>query len=160
MNHVLGAVSISLLAATLVTCGASSTEIADVSVVTTLPKEVGPGGYEKNLKTHGVATGLFYHAKLSDCGSEVDRVAQAWAGQHALTAGQRVLEQRSATLHFTSPRFPDGTFVIAYTLASDRARARLHVTSKRSLSAQDLEGLGTAALIDNLLTAAKCAAPG
>ncbi|MGH7548935.1 MAG: hypothetical protein ACREMM_12280 [Gemmatimonadales bacterium] len=134
-------------------------------MVTTLPKEVGPGGFEKTIGVDGVATGVFFKAALSDCGPEVDRVARAWAAQQALTEKRRVLDKRSATLDFASQRFPNGAFVISYTLASGRESARLHVTyggtsEKRSLSAQDLEGLGMVALIDSLLTAARCDSSG
>jgi hypothetical protein len=48
MNHVAGA-SVALVGATFVACGASSTDIADLSVVTTLPKDVGPGGFDNLL---------------------------------------------------------------------------------------------------------------
>jgi len=160
MSRVLAAASAVFLGAA-VACATSSTDIADLSVVTTLPKDVGPGGFDKTIGVDGVATGVFYKAELSDCRPMIDSVARAWAVQHALTETQRALDTRSVTLTFTSERFPDGAFAISYRLASDRASARVHVTyggtsDKRSLSAEDLEGLGMAALIDNLLTALKC----
>jgi len=161
MNHLLAAASAAFLAAAVVACGAPSTDIADLSVVTTLPKEVGPGGFEKTIGVDGVATGVFYKAALSDCGPEVDRVSRAWAAQQALTEKRRALDKRSATLEFTSQRFPDGAVVISYTLGSGRESGRLHVTyrgtaEKRSLSGQDLEGLGMVPLVDSLVAAARC----
>jgi hypothetical protein len=162
MKHVLAGARAAILGATLVACGASSTTIADLEVVTTLPKEVGPGGFEKTIGKDGVATGVFYKATLSDCGGELDKVARAWAVQNGLTEGQRELRERSARLQFASARFPEGAFLISYTLASDSNLARVHVTygggasAKRSFSAQDLQGLGMSALVDSLLAAARC----
>lgn len=160
MSNFLATAATAFIGAALVACGTPATEIADLEVVTTLPKDVGPGGFQKTLSADGIATGVFYKASLHECSPLVDTVARAWAGQHALTE-TRSDHSGSTTLHFTSGRFPNGEFVIAYTLAPDRLNARLHVTYQepsggQRRSAKDFESLGLEPLIDSLLTAVKC----
>lgn len=160
MNNFLAIASAAFIGATLVACGTPATEIADLSVVTTLPKDVGPGGFDKTLSADGIATGVFYKASLNECSPRIDEVGRAWAGQHALTE-TRSDHTGSTTLHFTSDRFPSGEFVITYTLAPDRLTARLHMTYQepsggQRRSAKDFESLGLEPLIDSLLTAVKC----
>jgi len=163
MKHLLATVPVTFLGAALLACGTPPTEIADLSVVTTLPKEVGPGGYDKMFGADGVATGVFYKATLSDCGAEIETVGRAWAAQHGLTASSATPQSGVTTLQLTSDRFPDGMFVIRYTMTS--VLATVHVTHQatgggKSRSTAEFGDLGMVALIDNLLNAAKCDAKG
>jgi len=159
MKHPLATVLATFLGAALLACGTPATEIADISVATTLPKEVGPGGYEKTLGTDGVATGVFFKAALSDCGAAIATVAREWAAQHGLAAGSATPRPGITTLEFTSDRFPDGMFVIRYTMTP--VLASVHVTHQataggKSRSTAEFADLGMVALIDNLVNAAKC----
>jgi hypothetical protein len=163
MNHLLATVPVTFLGAALLACGTPPAEIADLSVVTTLPKEVGPGGYEKTFPADGVATGVFFKDTLSDCGAEIEAAGREWAVQHGLTGGSDTPQPGVTTLQFTSDRFPDGLFVIRYTMTPDLAS--VHVTHQvtgggKSRSTAEFGDLGMVALIDNLVNAAKCDARG
>jgi len=163
MKHLLATVSGTVLGVVLMACGTPSTEIADVSVATTLPKEVGPGGYEKTFAADGMATGVFFKAALSDCGAEIAAVGRAWAEQHGLTATSATPQAGVTTLQFTSDRFPDGMFVIRYTMTPELAT--VHVTHQvtgggKPRPTTEFGELGMVALIDNLVNAAQCDATG
>jgi hypothetical protein len=163
MKHLLVTVPVTFLGAAMVACGTRPTEIADVSVVTTMPKEVGPGGYEKTFGADGMATGVFFKATLSDCGAEIETTGRAWAEQHGLTASSATPQSGVRLLQFTADRLPDGMFVIRYTMTPDLAS--VHVTHQatgagKSRPTAEFADLGFAALIENLLNAAKCDAKG
>jgi len=156
-NRVLAAATAALLGAA--GCGGpKATDIVDLSVVTTLPKEVGPGGFDRTIAANGVASGVFFKAAIADCGQAVDSVAGAWAAQHGLVAGPRTAEPRAARLEFTG-QAPAGAFTILYTRGSENADVRVSFRGTggaQSLSAADLDGLGMSALVDGLLAAASC----
>jgi hypothetical protein len=163
MKHFLATVPVTILGVALMACGTPPTEIADVSVATTLPKEVGPGGYEKTFGADGMATGVFFKATLSDCGPEIAAVGRAWAEQHGLTATSATPQPGITTLQFTSDRFPDGMFVIRYTMTPELAS--VHVTHQATGGGKprpttEFGELGMVALIDNLVNAAQCDAAG
>ncbi len=156
-------VPVTILGVALVACETPPTEIADVSVATTLPNEVGPGDYEKTFAADGMATGVFYKAILSDCSAEVAAVARAWAEQNGLTPSPATPQPGVTTLHFTSDRFPDGMFIIGYTKHPERATVRMthQVTGGgKPRRTTEFGALGMVALIDNLVNAAKCDAAG
>lgn len=163
MNHLLAATSVAILAAALAACGGpSSTDVADLSVVTTLPKEVGPGGFDRTIAANGVASGVFFKAVIADCGQAVDSVATTWAAQHGLVAGPRTADPRSARLEFTG-QAPAGVFTILYTRGSENADVRVTfrgTAGPQALSPAELDGLGMSALVDALLAAAQCNASG
>lgn len=161
MSHAIAAALAGLLGASVAACGNSATDIADFSVVTTLPKEVGPGGFERTISGDGVASGVFYKATVSDCSAEIDAVGRAWAEQYGLVEAGRTIEAGRTMQRFTSDRFPEGAFVIAYRLTSGRDNAMVRVTyeatsGKRTLTADELGGVGVVGLVDNLLAAARC----
>jgi len=148
-----------VLGAVLLACGTSPTEIADLSVVTTMPKDVGTGGYQKTFAADGMASGVFFKATLSDCGAEIEAAGRAWAEQHRLTASSANSQPGNTTLQFISDRFPDGMFLIRYTMTPELAS--VHVTHQatgagKSRSTAEFGDLGMVALIDNLLNAARC----
>jgi len=150
-----------VLAATA--CGTPAKDIADLAVVTTLPKEVGPGGYLQELDRDGIATGYFYQAEIRDCGAPVAEAGRAWASAHGLTEGPTSVETRRATLSLTTPRYPDASFVVRYALSTDGSEARVRITYEGGSSppaTSELQALGVQALIDALLTAAQCTAAG
>lgn len=158
-TRVLAAAAAALLGAAALACdGAKATDIIDVSVVSTLPKEVGPGGFDRTIAANGVASGVFFKAVVANCGLAVDSVAGAWAVQHGLVAGPRTADPRSARLEFTG-QAPAGVFTILYTRGSENADVRVSfrgTDGPQTLSAADLDGLGVSALVDGLLVAAQC----
>jgi len=158
-TRVLAATAAALLGAAVASCGgAKATDIVDVSVVTTLPKEVGPGGFDRTIAANGVASGVFFKSVLADCGQAVDSVASTWAAQHGLVAGPRTADPRSAQLEFTAPA-PAGVFTIGYTRATESAAVRVTfrgAAAPQTLSATDLDALGMSALVDALIAAAQC----
>ena len=158
-TRVLVATATALLAAAVASCGGpKATDIVDVSVVTTLPKEVGPGGFDRTIAANGVASGVFFKAVLADCGQSVDSVASTWAAQHGLVAGARTADPRSARLEFTASA-PAGVFTVTYTRATESAAVRVTfrgAAGPQTLSAADLDALGMSALVDALLAAAQC----
>jgi len=162
MRHLVFAASAAVLAAATA-CGTPATDIADLAVVTTLPKEVGPGGFQQQLDPDGIATGFFYKAEIADCSAPVAAAGRAWAGEQGLSEGPATVEARRTTLHFTTARFPDAAFVVRYSLSTDGTEARVRITyeggSGAAPSTQDLVGMGMQALIDGLLDAAQCAVP-
>jgi len=163
MKHLRAIVPVTILGVALLACGTPPTEIADVSVATTLPKEVGPGGYEKTFAADGMATGVFFKATLSDCGAEVAAVGQAWAEQNGLTPSPATPQPGVTALQFTSDRFPDGMFIIRYTMNPELAT--VHITHQvtgggKPRPTTEFGELGMVALIDNLVNAAKCDAAG
>jgi hypothetical protein len=163
MKHFLATVPGTILGVALMACGTPPTEIADVSVATTLPKEVGPGGYEKTFGADGMATGVFFKATLSDCGAEIASVGRAWAEQHGLTASPATPQTGVTALQFTSDRFPDGMFIIRYTMTPELAT--VHITHQATGEGKprpttEFGELGIVALIDNLVNAAQCNATG
>jgi len=150
-----------VLAATA--CGTPAKDIADLSVVTTLPKEVGPGGFLQQLDRDGVATGYFYQAQILDCGAPVAEAGRAWASEHGVTEGPVTVEIRRATLTFTTPRHPEASFVVRYALSTDATEARVRISYEGGSPAPatpELQALGMQALIDALLGAAQCSAAG
>lgn len=154
---------VTVLGVALIACDAPPTEIADVSVTTTLPNEVGPGDYEKTFAADGMATGVFFKTTLSDCSAEVAAVARAWAEQNRLTPSPATPQPRGTTLQFTSDRFPDGRFIIRYTMTPELATVRMthQVTGGgKPRRTTEFGELGMVTLIDNLVNAAKCDAAG
>lgn len=163
MKHPLATVPVAIIGVALIACGTPLTEIAHVSVATTLPNGVGPGGYEKTFAADGMATGVFYKATLSDCGPEVAAVGRAWAEQNGLTPSPATPQPGGTTLQFTSDRFPDGVFIIRYTMSPELAT--VHITHQvtgggKPRPTTEFGELGMVALIDNLVNAAKCDAAG
>jgi hypothetical protein len=161
-TRVLTAAWAALLGGAIAGCGgAKATDVVDVSVVTTLPKEVGPGGFDRTIAANGVASGYFFKAALSDCGQAVDSVVGAWAAQHGLVAGTRTVDPRSVTLEFTSqpPGAPAGTFTVFYARGAESADVRVTfrgTDGAQPLTSADLGRLGMEALVDGLLGAAQC----
>ena len=163
MKRFLAIVPVTIFGVALIACDTPPTEIADVSVATTLPTAVGPGDYEKSFAADGMATGVFYKATLSDCSAEVAAVARAWAEQNRLTPSPATTPPGVTTLQFTSDRFPDGMFIIRYTMNPELATVRMtHQVTGGGKRRQTTEfgELGMVALIDNLVNAAKCDAAG
>lgn len=163
MNYPRMTVPVLLLGASLLACGTPPTEIADLSVVTTMPKEAGTGGYQKTYATDGMATGVFFKAALSACGAEVEAAGRAWAEQHGLTVSSTAPQPGNVTLQLTSDRFPGGMFVIRYTMTPELANVLVthHATGGgKSRSTAEFADLGFGALIENLLNAAQCDAKG
>lgn len=154
---------VTILGGALIACETPPTEIAHVSVATTLPGEVGRGDYEKTFAADGMATGVFFKATLSDCSAEVTAVARAWAVQHSLTPSPATPQAGVTTLQFTTDRFPDGVFIIRYTINPQLATVRMshQVTGGgKPRPTTEFGELGMVALIDNLVNAAKCDAAG
>lgn len=150
---------VTILGVALIACDTPPTEIADVSVATTLPNEAGPGDYQKTFAADGMATGVFFKATLSDCSAEVTDVARAWAKQNRLTPNPATPQPGVTTLQFTSDRFPDGMFIIRYAMNPDLATVRMtHQVTGGGKPRQTTEfgELGMVTLIDNLVNAAKC----
>ena len=150
---------VTILGVALIACDTPPTEIAYVSVATTLPNEVGPGDYEKTFAADGMATGVFFKATLSDCSAEVAEVARTWAEQNRLTPSPATPQPGVATLQFTSDRFPDGLFIIRYTMNPELATVRMthQVTGGgKPRRTTEFGELGMVTLIDNLVNAAKC----
>ena len=163
MKHFLAIVPVTILGGALVACDTPPTEIADISVATTLRSEVGPGDYEKTFAADGMATGVFFKATLFDCSAEVTAVARAWAEQNALTPSPATPQPGVTTLQFTSDRFPDGVFIIRYTMNSQLATVRMtHQVTRggKPRPTTEFGELGMVVLIDNLVNAAKCDAAG
>ena len=163
MKHSLRPFPVTFLGAALLACGTPTTEIADISIATTLPKDVGPGGYQKTLGADGVATGVFFTATLSDCGSEIAAVGREWASQHGLTTSATTPQSGVTTMQFMSDRFPDGMFLLRYALKPELAT--VHITYRgtgegKSRSTAEFGDLGMVAFIDNLVNAAKCEGKG
>lgn len=157
--RMLAAGAAAFLGAALGSCGGpKATDIIDLSVVMTLPKEVGPGGFDRTIAANGVASGVFFKAVVADCGLAVDSVASTWAVQHGLVAGPRTADPRSAQLEFTG-QAPAGVFTVRYTRGSENADVRVTFRGSalpQPLSAADLDALGMSALVDALLAAAQC----
>jgi hypothetical protein len=163
MKHFLAIVPVTILGVALIGCETPPTEIADVSVATTLPNQVGAGDYEKTFAADGMATGVFFKATLSDCSAEVAAVGRAWAEQNRLTPSPATPQPGVTTLLFTSDRFPDGMFIIRYTMNPERAT--VHITHQvtgggKPRPTTEFGELGMVALIDNLVNAAQCDANG
>ena len=142
-------------------CGPSGTDVADVSVVTDLPKEVGPGGLQTTVEEEGVASGIFYKASISDCGRVVLDSAGAWAGRHGWTGAGGEVTERAAQVRLTSDGAPGGAFVLRYSLASDRALARVRITYERgeggtAPTPQELSSLAVPELAQATVAAAQC----
>lgn len=146
--------------APLVGCGAPSGDIADISVVTVLPKEVGPGGYQTTLEDDGTATGYFYQATISDCGSVVVDTARAWASRHGWTEVEGRAGERTALLRLRPQGDTATAFVIRYSLASDRSLARVRITRERTGEPaplpDDPSELAVPELVRGELVAAQC----
>lgn len=158
-NLVTGACT-GLIAAALAACGAPSGDIADISVVTVLPKEVGAGGYQTTLEEDGVAAGYFYQATISDCGSVVVDTARAWAMRHGWTEVEERVGERAALLRLRPQGDTTAVFVIRYSLASDRSLARVRITrgggDGSTPWAGDPSGLAVPELVRGELIAAQC----
>ncbi len=159
MKHFLATVPITILGVALSGCETPPTEIADVSVATTLPNQVGPSEYEKTFAADGMATGVFFKATLSDCSAEVAAVGRAWAEQNRLTPSPATPQPGVTTLQFTSDRFPGGMFAIRYTMNPELATVRIthQVTGGgKPRPTTEFGELGMVALIDKLVNAARC----
>lgn len=154
-----------LLVSSLFACGAPTSDVADLSVVTVLPKEVGAGGYRSTLDTDGIATGFFYQAAIADCGSEVFDAAREWAGRHQFSDDGGEVEERRATIRLSSGEPPRSAFVIRYSLSSDHGLARVRITYEGAAeeaipSPQELSALGVQELVEAQLAAARCGTGG
>jgi hypothetical protein len=159
------ALTATLLVSGLVACGAPTSDVADLSVVTVLPKEVGAGGYRSTLETDGIATGFFYQAAIADCGSEVLDAALEWAGRHQFSDDGGEVEERRATLRLSSGALPRSAFVIRYSLSSDHGLARVRITHEAGAdgaapTSQDLLAVGLQELVEAQLAAARCGTDG
>jgi len=161
-TRVLAATAAAFLGAAVAFCGgAKATDIIDVAVVMTMPKDVGPGGFDRTIASNGVASGIFFKAAIADCGLAVDSLAGAWATHHGLVAGSRAVDPRSVNLEFASqtPGTPAGTFTVRYARGTERVDVRVTFRGTdptQSLSSADLDRLGMAALVDGLIAAARC----
>lgn len=165
MSNLMAGACTGLIAVALAACGAPTDDIADISVVTRLPKEVGAGGFQTTLEEDGIAAGYFYQATISDCESAVLDTARAWADRHGWTEGEAQVEARSAMLRLRPPGDTATAFVIRYSLASDRSLARVRITREagaggRESGPVDPSGLAAAELIRGELRAAQCEAGG
>lgn len=163
MRRLVAAVLATSIPLALVACEATGTDVADVSVVTDLPKEVGPGGFQTTVEEEGVASGLFYKATISDCGSIVLDSAGAWAARQGWTHAGGEVAERAAQLRLTSDGASGGAFLLRYSLASDRALARVRITYEWTEGAtaptrQELSSLAVPQLVDATVAAAQCEA--
>lgn len=145
----------------VVACGAPSRDIADLAVVTDLPKEVGPGGFQTTLEEHGIAAGYFFKAELSDCGPVVVDSARAWAERSPFTESERDVAPRTANLRLGATEPGGGTVVLRYFLASDRTSARVRITYEQGADGVDpapreLSTKGIGELVQAGLGAALC----
>lgn len=151
-----------LMAACLVAaCGVPSTDIADISVVTDLPKEVGPGGFQQTLEENGVAAGYFFKAEISDCGPVVVDSARAWAGRNPFSESERDIAPRAVNLRLSATESEGGTLVVRYFLASDQTSARVRITYEVGSNGtlpppQELLAKGVEELVQAELAAARC----
>lgn len=160
MRNLMAGACSGLIAVALAGCGAPSGDIADISVVTVLPKEVGAGGYRTTLEADGVASGFFYQATISDCGSVVVDTARAWAMRHGWTEVEGRVGERTALLRLRPQRDTAAVFVIRYSLASDRSLARVRITrgggDEATPWAGDPSELAVPELVRGELVAAQC----
>lgn len=157
------ALAATLIVSALAACGAPSTDLADLTLVTVLPKEVGPGGYQSTLEVGGFATGFFYQAVISDCGAAVLDATRQWAARHEFAAGEGELEGRRASLRLSSDDLPGSALVVRYSLSSDHSLARLRITHEAEAgevtpAPEKLLALGVQELIEAQLAAARCEA--
>ena len=142
-------------------CGNPSADVVDVSLVTFLPNEVGPGGFEGRLDEGEPATGFFFQAAISDCGAEVIEATREWAARHRFAAGQVEVEGRQATLRLSSDELPGSDLVVRYSLASDHSLARVRISQEAAngatpLTPEKLGDLGVQELVEAQLEAARC----
>jgi hypothetical protein len=142
-------------------CGVPSTDVADISIVTDLPKEVGPGGFQEILEEGGVSAGYFFKAEISDCGPVVVDSARAWAGRSPFSESERDVAPRTANLRLTSTESDGGTVVIRYFLASARPSARVRITYEAGAygtarTPAELLAMGVGELVQAELAAAQC----
>jgi hypothetical protein len=149
-----------LTALATVACGQSGSEIADLSLVTRLPKEVGSGGLTSRIEETGMAKGYFFKAAIQDCGAAVLDSARAWAGRHGFTEAEGSVIPRSANIRLDSDA-GKGTLVIRYSRASDGSTGRVSITHEHgadgaSPTPQDLVAMGTPELVDGEIAAAHC----
>jgi len=155
------AVLAGLTALAMAACGQSGSEIADLSLVTRLPKEVGSGGLTSRIEEAGLAKGYFFKADIQDCGAAVLDSARAWAGRHGFTETEGAVIPRSANISLVSDQASRGTLVIRYSRASDGSTGRVSITHEpgadgASPTPQDLVAMGTPELVDAELAAAHC----
>ncbi len=161
MRPARAAVTATLIASALAACGAPSTDVADVSLVTVLPKEVGPGGFQSTLEDGGIATGFFYQAVISDCGAAVVAATREWAAQHQFAAEGGEVEERLASLRLSSDELPGAALVVRYSLSSDHSLARLRIGHEGGEEGstqvpEKLRALGVQELLEAQLAAARC----
>jgi hypothetical protein len=147
----------------LFACGAPTSDVADLSVVTVLPKEVGAGGYRSTLAVDGIATGFFYKAAISDCGAMVVETAREWAAGHLFVAGEGQVLERRADVRLESDDPPGSALMVRYSLSSDHGLGRIRISYEAGAegeipSPQELEALGVKELIEAQLAAATCEA--
>lgn len=149
-----------LTALAIAACGQSGSEIADLSLVTRLPKETGSGGLTSTIEETGLAKGYFFKADIQDCGAAVRDSARAWAGRHGFTETEGAVIPRSADIRLASDA-GEGTLVIRYSRASDGSTGRVSITHEpgadgASPTSQALVAMGAPELVDAELAAANC----
>lgn len=161
MRKLMAGVCTGLAFVAVAACGAPSADVADISVVTVLPKEVGPGGFQSTLEADGVGVGYFYQSTIADCGSVVVDTARAWASRHGWTEAEGQIGDRAAVLRLEPEGSSGAALVIRYSLASDRSLARVRITrewgsDEPTPSAGDPGGVGVSELVDAEVVAARC----
>jgi hypothetical protein len=161
MRRLNATVSAVLITVLLPACGVPSTDVADVSVVTDLPKEVGPGGLQSTVEADGVASGIFYKAEISDCGAAVLDSASAWAGRRQLMESEREVGDRAAQVRLATDEASGRAFVVRYSLASGHSLARVRITYEwgadgTAPTPQELGSLAVPELVQAAIAAAQC----
>ncbi len=163
MRHFVAVVASTLLVIAIAACGTPTSDVADLSVVTVLPKEVGAGGYQSTLEADGRATGFFYQVAISDCGAEVLETAREWAAGHPFVAGEGQMLERRADVRLTSDDPPGSALVVRYSLSSDHGLGRVRITYEAGTDGtiptpRELVAFGVQELIEAQLAAAQCEA--
>jgi hypothetical protein len=154
-----------LVTLALVACGPPGADVADLSVVIDLPKEVGPGGFASTVQEDGFATGYFYKEPILDCGVRVVEAARAWAGTHGFTEAEAQASARMANVRLLPAEPSAGAVLIRYFLASDNSLGRVQITYQagpdgETPSQGELVAMGMPELVEAELAAAQCESEG
>jgi hypothetical protein len=165
MRRPAAAVSIAVIAVVLAACAEPGTDVVDLSVVTVLPKEVGPGGFLQTVEEDGVASGYFYKDDISDCGEAVLDAAGSWAAQRQLMETEREVGEGAARVRLVQDQASGSGFLIRYSLASGNTQARVRVTHEAAEgdtapTSQELVSLGLPELAEATVAAAQCGGSG
>jgi hypothetical protein len=161
MRRLVAAVFATMFPLALTACEATGTDVADVSVVTDLPKEVGPGGLQTTVEGEGVASGFVYKAEISDCGPAVLDSAGAWSVRHGWVDAGGEVNERAAQVRLTSDGAFPAALVLRYSLASGRSLARVRITYEwgeggTAPTPQELSSLAVPELVQATVAAAQC----